>query len=680
MKSKFILSCALLLLFLSVNAQNDKTTENPLTRNNAWEIVKEQVLHNNYIDIDVYASDSLIKPSSVNAQACPSDMDSLYCWFFFVDDFPRANWSHECRYVFISQDGRMYVYCANFPPRDIQLTCINRSKSLADLPSNTHARLITNSSSPTCTFHGFATNDYAVIISGGGSKEMNHVRYWNDCSEIYKTLVNHYGYMRNHIYVIMADGTNSSVDRRLLDGSYDNSPLDLDGDGTNDIQYSATRQNIESVFGMLSNQVTPEDNLFVFTIDHGVRLVNQSALVLWGFDDSNTNSYIDAESFSNLLAPINARTINICMGQCYSGGFIPYLQGNNRIVSTACREDELSHSTTNMQYDSFVYNWTNALRHETPAHTSVNSDSDNNGYTSIREAFDYAVQNNYINEHEMYSSVPSNLGDKTYLAQFPKPAIIGNRNICTSSTYSVDNLPYGANVVWSVNSSSHNYIMTSDAPTLSKCTISNPNGVYFTDTITASITWEGEHYATLKKAIHGKPMIAFNGRIVQYSSHTSIPYPTSQTIIVDPNSPVSIMYPIMGQFNIAIQSTNMYADAITPSGMTFSLGNNGFLRLTLSCDDNCTSYTTEIHAGEIVHYNLSVSPISNDVFTINLTGDDSEHALWNLEVLNGQTSKVVYSCPVKGNSTTINTNNWQRSMYIVRAVIGNNTVSCKLIK
>ncbi len=60
-----------------------------------------------------------------------------------------------------------------------------------------------------------ASNDYAVIISGGGDNESNWVRYWNDCSAMYSALVNVYNYSPPHIYVIMADGTSSGNDRVL---------------------------------------------------------------------------------------------------------------------------------------------------------------------------------------------------------------------------------------------------------------------------------------------------------------------------------------------------------------------------------------------------------------------------------------------------------------------------------
>ena len=62
----------------------------------------------------------------------------------------------------------------------------------------------------------------------------------------------------------MSDGTSPNKDRRLLNGTYDSSPLDLDGDGNDDIQYAATKDNLKTVFNRLSSILTEDDNLFIF--------------------------------------------------------------------------------------------------------------------------------------------------------------------------------------------------------------------------------------------------------------------------------------------------------------------------------------------------------------------------------------------------------------------------------
>ena len=75
----------------------------------------------------------------------------------------------------------------------------------------------------------------------------------------YSALIHVYGYLKNNIYVLISDGTDTAIDRHLNNGSYDSSPLDLDGDGLPDIQYSATKNSITTVFNTLANILTSND-------------------------------------------------------------------------------------------------------------------------------------------------------------------------------------------------------------------------------------------------------------------------------------------------------------------------------------------------------------------------------------------------------------------------------------
>jgi hypothetical protein len=67
------------------------------------------------------------------------------------------------------------------------------------------------------------------------------------------------------MFVICSDGTNPAPDN----SSGGNSDPDLDGDGIDDIRYSASVSNIELVFSELSDLLTPSDFLFIYSTDHG---------------------------------------------------------------------------------------------------------------------------------------------------------------------------------------------------------------------------------------------------------------------------------------------------------------------------------------------------------------------------------------------------------------------------
>lgn len=48
--------------------------------------------------------------------------------------------------------------------------------------------------------------NYALILNGGHSLKKNRSDYWNNCSFIYQTLIHKYGYKKENIIVLMADG------------------------------------------------------------------------------------------------------------------------------------------------------------------------------------------------------------------------------------------------------------------------------------------------------------------------------------------------------------------------------------------------------------------------------------------------------------------------------------------
>ncbi len=432
MKSKIIYIFTLLFFAISASA----------------EITQEQALSIIYTNIDTVGVDIYISKNKLNArQSLHTMVDTIISpsyssWLIFVDEHPFANWSHECKYVFVNvNNGNYEVLTRDVPP--LSYGGLSVIKQVTFSPEKAKKTDIKSSPKSVRSVNGvpFSCNNYAVIISGGGSKEYNNIRYWNDCSFIYKTLINDYNYDRSHIYVLMSDGTNPASDRKLLDGTYDSSPLDLDNDGTNDIQYAATRSNLQLVFNELSSVLTQEDDLFIYTIDHGYILNSHSLLNLWG-------EIIYDYEFANLLSNINAHTISVVMGQCNSGGFIDDLSAANRVVMTACTADQSSWPMNNLYYDEFVYYWTSAMAKKTPSGNVVNADANSDGCISMEEAFLYAQNNDTKSETPQYSSSPVELGQQVFLNRII--SIQGPSLFCDTAVYSLENVPSGATVQWIV--------------------------------------------------------------------------------------------------------------------------------------------------------------------------------------------------------------------------------------
>jgi len=408
---------------------------------NVDSLVYNYIKEMNVPDFWLYRLDKIV-PKNTNIPMIKGGIQSppyeVYC--YFIDEEPNANWEHKCRYVFVNALTHSIIAIqSKTPPNNLEKWAFlseikpQTTGKLFDFSNNKSMKVAAASSTSTS-----GSNKYAVIISGGSDNYNNWIRYWNDCSAMYKALKNIYGYTDDHIYVLMSDGISSGADRHVSGNVYDSSPLDLDNDGVNDIKYSATKSNIDIVFNELSSKLTSNDCLFVFTTDHGgYENGDDVYMYLWG-------ETMRDDEFAQEVNKVNAGIINIVMEQCHSGGFIADLAKNNRTIATACTAAETSNSTSDNLYDEFVFRWISAVCGKTPDGTVVNADLNLDGKVSMQEAFLYAKNNDTKLETPQYSSTPSLLGQQVSLFW---TTISGPSQICTQGTYTVD--ATGATVLWS---------------------------------------------------------------------------------------------------------------------------------------------------------------------------------------------------------------------------------------
>lgn len=234
---------------------------------------------------------------------------------------------------------------------------------------------------------------YALLISGGFDDGNNHGRYLNDLTEIYKTLLEKYGYLKSDITVLYANG----------------SAHDLDGDGSSEITNSAIKADVIKAFQDLKAKVTANDLLFIYSTNHGGQSTagtNNARLWLWN------REYIEDGEFATLLDALSYKLAIITMEQCYSGGFVDNLQGPNRVIATACNWDEVSWACDSEgNFDEFVYHWTAAVRGKKPDGTPVDA-AGPDGNVSLKEGFDYAKANDSTNEKPQYYENPTGIGDQ----------------------------------------------------------------------------------------------------------------------------------------------------------------------------------------------------------------------------------------------------------------------------
>lgn len=389
-KLYLIITCAFLLSMGATNSMNQS-----ITKLEAYNIVLNGIDSTSLDSTEIFVSKQILPANTVIKIGTESIESPNYnSWMFFINQQPLANWGHPCNYMFIgTNNGEVNIIEKHFYPTNPSLMDMDKIKSSSASFDKSILVKPTRQTSQTRTTYD--NNKYAVIISGGGSPLSNYIRYWNDCSSIYQTLLYTYNYNPAHITVIMSDGTDSGID--LSTGI--SSPLDLDGNGTNDIQYAATASNIQKVFGELASSLTSNDYLFIFTIDHGAYdSSGNSSLVLWN------NENLHASTFAPWVNAIKAKAINIVMGQCYSGGFIPYFENNPIVsISTASTKDQPSYSTNDGRYDEFVYYWTEAVTKKAPSGYMV-GDINLDAFTTAHEAYYYASKHDNQSETPLHYS------------------------------------------------------------------------------------------------------------------------------------------------------------------------------------------------------------------------------------------------------------------------------------
>lgn len=227
---------------------------------------------------------------------------------------------------------------------------------------------------------------YAVLYSGGIKPEKAYSRYWNDIIYMYFILQMH-GYQSENIYVIYKDGV----------GEDTYTPVD----------YPATHTSLDTVFGILSDEMGLRDTLFFYTTNHG----GGGGISVWGPMD-NTGALTHSQ-VSNWLDSITCHNMIIVMEQCVSGKFIQYLSAVNRVILTACKNDESSYSAdTEGNWDEFVYHFMCALVGFpwNSDGSTVNADFNNDQLISMREAFIWAAAMDSRSETPWYNDNGDGVG------------------------------------------------------------------------------------------------------------------------------------------------------------------------------------------------------------------------------------------------------------------------------
>ena len=178
-------------------------------------------------------------------------------------------------------------------------------------------------------------NKYAVIINGPGGEATYTKQFEEWTAQLKSLLSDRYGF----------DAKNITVPH-------------------------ATAEEVKSVFGTLKTQLDANNVLFVFLIGHGSFDGKESKFNLIGPD-------LSASEYNALLSALPTKRVVVFNMSSASGEFIKSLAAKGRIVVTATRNGQETNAT---RFTGFFI----------AALTATDADTDQDGHTSVLEAFVYA--------------------------------------------------------------------------------------------------------------------------------------------------------------------------------------------------------------------------------------------------------------------------------------------------
>jgi hypothetical protein len=244
---------------------------------------------------------------------------------------------------------------------------------------------------------------YAVLISGVTAEKSGKDEFWNDLVLIREALINNNNFLIENIYVLYGDGNDCKNPNRPK-SRYSQPPIKPSKQSVTD--FAANIAEVKRVFNDLANgtngmpKLKTEDMLFVWTFGHGFTLLIGCFLCLndWPMDNW---------TFASLMNQIPCSKRIICMQQCFSGGFINSLGGDDRnVILTACNQFQIANRSDDKpageneveggvtyHHGEFNYHLYSAIADKTINGVSVNADVNSDRKVTLDEVFNY-IKNN----------------------------------------------------------------------------------------------------------------------------------------------------------------------------------------------------------------------------------------------------------------------------------------------
>ena len=253
----------------------------------------------------------------------------------------------------------------------------------------------------------------------------------------------------------------------------------------------------------------------------------------------------------------------------------------------------------------------------------------------------------------------------------------GPHVISSQSVYSVEGLPSGFNVTWSLSDFYYyNNCLQNNTPLNNQCTITRSNGHdMVNDTLVATI----KHFNDIIQYVTMGDLYAYAGFKGTYSSSLgSGQYLGPNPIYTASNSVVHVTSPNLIDATVSYYSGDATPTILSQGYNTFDVGmpsTGNTIVVQVNCSNGDIYYIPIIKASK--SNNVSVS-FDGDMMTITLDEAVLPDQVWTLEVYNVANGEKIVTREVSGNSASINTSGWKRGLYIVCATIGKEVLTEKM--
>ena len=255
--------------------------------------------------------------------------------------------------------------------------------------------------------------------------------------------------------------------------------------------------------------------------------------------------------------------------------------------------------------------------------------------------------------------------------------ISGPSLICTSGTYSINNLPPGATVTWNessnlienptgtftANGSGEGWVEATLTPGCGEVTLPRKN-VWVGRPFIQSIQGPTYVQKNLYYTYHAQPDYDFGGTYYWYLYSSSGTY----TLTTSTSPQVNIYFPTEGANTLVVTAQNACGwDSMEPN-LNIEVYRPWFFSLS---PNPATSETV-----------ISIEQGSSEESSLKSASTETtfdENAEWDIEVYDNMQSLKLKKQKLKGNSTRINTQNWKEGVYMVRVKYNDEIITGKLI-